>query len=283
MQNRELVPSKLIASIASLRHGGCHKILSSCLRDKLLSHDRSCGYDGYRLTNSGYDVLALNSLKTRGVVAALGDRIGTGKESDVYLAANSEGKQIVLKIHRLGRTSFRAVKKKRDYFMVNATSRSKKHGTVFKTQPNSWLFLSRMSALKEFAFMKALHGAQYPTPTPLAQDRHIVAMSLVRGVPLYQIHSNRVSSEQAESIFQQSVEISSRLVRQGLVHLTVFGRCQRPSGLVQVDAIRPVESVLGLFFRPLPRHFPLHLLALTLLVLLMLLVLASPPGCISIS
>ena len=31
MQNRELVPSKLIASIASLRHGGCHKILSSCL------------------------------------------------------------------------------------------------------------------------------------------------------------------------------------------------------------------------------------------------------------
>jgi len=238
MQNRELVPSKLIASIASLRHGGCHKILSSCLRDKLLSHDRSCGYDGYRLTNSGYDVLALNSLKTRGVVAALGDRIGTGKESDVYLAANSEGKQIVLKIHRLGRTSFRAVKKKRDYFMVNATSRSKKHGTVFKTQPNSWLFLSRMSALKEFAFMKALHGAQYPTPTPLAQDRHIVAMSLVRGVPLYQIHSNRVSSEQAESIFQQSVEISSRLVRQGLVHcdLNEFNLIVDMSGVQSIIA-----------------------------------------------
>jgi len=218
MRNHELVPSPLISSIASLRHGGTHKILSSLLRDKLLSHDRSCGYDGYRLTNSGYDILALHTLKTRGIVAALGDKIGTGKESDVYLAANSEGKQVVLKFHRLGRTSFRDVKKKRDYFMVNAVSKNKKHGTVFKTQPNSWLFLSRMSALKEFAFMKALNGADYPTPTPIAHDRHIVAMGLVRGVPLYQLHSNRVSPAQAESIFEQTIHIASRLVRQGLVH-----------------------------------------------------------------
>lgn len=218
MRNHELVPSPLIASIACLRHGGTHKILSSLLRDKLLSHDRSCGYDGYRLTNSGYDILALHTLKTRGIVAALGDKIGTGKESDVYLAANSEGKQVVLKFHRLGRTSFRDVKKKRDYFMVNAVSKNKKHGTVFKTQPNSWLFLSRMSALKEFAFMKALNGADYPTPTPIAHDRHIVAMGLVRGVPLYQLHSNRVSPAQAESIFEQTIRIASRLVRQGLVH-----------------------------------------------------------------
>jgi len=85
MRNRALVPIALITSIANLRHGGCHKFLSSLLRDKLLSHDRSCGYDGYRLTNSGYDILALHHLKTKGVIAALGDRIGTGKESDVYV------------------------------------------------------------------------------------------------------------------------------------------------------------------------------------------------------
>ena len=238
MRNHELVPSPLIASIACLRHGGTHKILSSLLRDKLLSHDRSCGYDGYRLTNSGYDILALHTLKTRGIVTALGDRIGTGKESDVYLAANSEGKQIVVKFHRLGRTSFRDVKKKRDYFMVNAVSKNKKHGTVYKTQPNSWLFLSRISALKEFAFMKALNGADYPTPTPIAHDRHIVAMGLIRGVPLYQMHSNRVSPAQAESIFEQSVHIASRLVRQGLVHcdLNEFNLLVDLSGVQSVIA-----------------------------------------------
>lgn len=218
MRNHELVPAPLISSLANLRHGGTAKILSSLLRDKLLSHDRSCGYDGYRLTNSGYDILALHNLKTRGFVAALGDRIGTGKESDVYVAADREGQQVVLKLHRLGRTSFRDVKKKRDYFMVNAMSKNKKRGDQYKQQPNSWLFLSRVSALKEYAFMKALHQVEYPTPTPIAHNRHIVVMSLVRGIPLYQLHANRVSAPQAESIFEQSTSLATRLASHGLVH-----------------------------------------------------------------
>lgn len=218
MKSHELVPAPLIASIANLRHGGSAKILSTLLRDKLLSHDRSCGYDGYRLTTSGYDIMALENLKARGIVAALGDKIGTGKESDVYLAATADGKQVVLKFHRLGRTSFRDVKKKRDYFNVNAVSKNKNGVATFHQQPNSWLFLSRVSALKEYAFMKALYDVEYPTPQPIGHNRHIVAMGLVRGAPLYQVHSNRISAEQAESIFQQSVALASRLAAHGLVH-----------------------------------------------------------------
>jgi len=85
MKNHALVPVALVTSIANLRHGGAHKIMSSLLRDKLLSHDCSCGYDGYRLTNAGYDILALYHLKQQKVISALGNRIGTGKESDVYI------------------------------------------------------------------------------------------------------------------------------------------------------------------------------------------------------
>ncbi len=48
--------------------------------------------------------------------------------------------EIVLKLHRLGRTSFRKLREKRDY-----------HRHRNKT---SWLYLSRIAALKEFAFMK---------------------------------------------------------------------------------------------------------------------------------
>lgn len=214
MRNHALVPAKLIASIANLRHGGVHKNISSLLRDKLLSHDCSCGYDGYRLTNSGYDILALHTLKSRKLISALGDRIGTGKESDVYVAATPQGKQVVLKFHRLGRTSFRDVKNKRDYFQVNSVT---KKGNA-KEQPNSWLFLSRISALKEYAFMKALYQVDYPTPEPLGHNRHVVCMSLLRGLPLYQIHSSRLSEEQAESIFQQSTALASHLAQHGLVH-----------------------------------------------------------------
>lgn len=218
MQKHALVPAPLIASLASLRHGGTGKILGSLLRDKLLSHDKSCGYDGYRLTNAGYDILALNTLKQRKVIAAMGDRIGTGKESDVYLAVAPSGQQVVLKVHRLGRTSFRNVKKTRDYFVYNQNIKSKGGNAAPTNQANSWLFLSRKSALKEFAFMKALYNVDYPTPEPIAHSRHVVAMSLVRGVPLYQVSSRQLSSEQAASIFHQASDLALRLAKHGLVH-----------------------------------------------------------------
>lgn len=46
---------------------------------------------------------------------------------------------LALKLHRLGRTSFRAVKNKRDY-LRNSSSAS-----------FSWLYLSRLAALKVLA------------------------------------------------------------------------------------------------------------------------------------
>lgn len=45
MKNHDLVPVELITSIAKLRHGGTHKILSTLLTFKLIAHDRSA-YDG---------------------------------------------------------------------------------------------------------------------------------------------------------------------------------------------------------------------------------------------
>lgn len=207
MLNHALVPLPLVSSIANLRHGGVHKIVSSLLRDKLLSHERKNGHDGYRITTAGYDILALHHFKSRKLIAALGQKVGTGKESDIYLGATYSGKQVVLKFHRLGRTSFRNVKQKRDYF-----------GKAGQ-QTHSWLFLSRLSALKEYAFMKALYEVKYPTPTPIAQNRHVVVMSLVRGMPLYQIFPKQLSADQAADIYQQSITIAARLARQhGLVH-----------------------------------------------------------------
>lgn len=233
MQRHSLVPAPLISNLASLRHGGTGKVLSSLLRDKLLSHDKSCGYDGYRLTNAGYDIMALNQLKTQKLIAAIGDRIGTGKESDIYLAVHPNGNQVVLKIHRLGRTSFRNVKKTRDYFMYN--QRGKGGNQPAANSSNSWLFLSRKSALKEYAFMKALYNVDYPTPQPIGHNRHIVVMSLVRGVPLYQVSSRNLSADQAASIFHQASDLALRLAKHGLVHcdLNEFNLLVDLSGIQQ--------------------------------------------------
>ena len=51
----------------------------------------------------------------------------------------------------------------------------------------SWLYLSRLAALKEHAFMKALGEHGFPVPVAVAHNRHAVLMSLVDGVPLVQV------------------------------------------------------------------------------------------------
>jgi RIO kinase 2 len=39
MKNHEIVPLQLIASIASLRNGGCHKILKELMRHRLVAYE----------------------------------------------------------------------------------------------------------------------------------------------------------------------------------------------------------------------------------------------------
>jgi RIO-like serine/threonine protein kinase len=72
------VPGALIAQIANLRHGGVHKLLKELCKHRLLTYERGVRYDGYRLTNAGYDYLALKTLASRNVVLSFGNQIGTG-------------------------------------------------------------------------------------------------------------------------------------------------------------------------------------------------------------
>lgn len=58
---------------------------------------------------------------------------------DIYIVGGEEEDR-VLKIHRLGRISFRNVKQTRDYLKNRKCS--------------NWLYLSRLSALKEYSFMQ---------------------------------------------------------------------------------------------------------------------------------
>lgn len=71
MRNHELVPVDLINQIASLKHGGAFKILSVLLRYKLVAHANN-KYDGYRLSYLGYDILALRTLLSRGIITSVG-------------------------------------------------------------------------------------------------------------------------------------------------------------------------------------------------------------------
>ncbi|XP_060091632.1 serine/threonine-protein kinase RIO2 [Heteronotia binoei] len=200
MKNHEIVPPSLIASIASLKHGGCNKILRELAKHKLLAYEQIKTVQGYRLTNGGYDYLALKTLSSRQVIFSVGNQMGVGKESDIYIVANEEEEQFALKLHRLGRTSFRNLKNKRDYH---------KH-----RHKMSWLYLSRLAAMKEFAYMKALHDRKFPVPKPCDYNRHAVVMELVTGYPLCQVHH----LEDPASLYNELMELIVKLANYGLIH-----------------------------------------------------------------
>lgn len=123
MKNHDQVPIELIDQISGLKCGGTHKIISLLAKNKLLHHENK-KYDSYRLTTQGYDHLALKALSNRDSVTAFGKQIGVGKEADIFVATNYDQEALCVKIHRLGRTSFRAIKNQRDYLRNRRSSPS---------------------------------------------------------------------------------------------------------------------------------------------------------------
>ncbi|NXN99128.1 RIOK2 kinase, partial [Rhinopomastus cyanomelas] len=200
MKNHEIVPASLLASIASLKHGGCNKILRELVKHRLLAYEQTKTVQGYRLTNAGYDYLALKTLSSRQVITSVGNQMGVGKESDIYIVENEDEQRFALKLHRLGRTSFRSLKNKRDYH---------KH-----RHKMSWLYLSRLAAMKEFAYMKALHDRKFPVPKPVDYNRHAVVMELIDGYPLCQVHQ----VEDPAAIYSELMDLIVKLANHGLIH-----------------------------------------------------------------
>lgn len=198
-RNHEIVPTPLIGQISGLR-GGVHKSISALAKVGLISRLKNAKYDGYRLTYGGLDYLALNTYRKRKDVYSVGNQIGMGKESDIFVVADEKGVQKVLKIHRLGRISFRTVAKNRDY-LRNRTS-------------GSWMCMSRLAAMKEFSFMKALWENGFPVPEPLSQTRHTIVMSLIDAFPLRQISS----IPNPALLYAELIGLIMRLAKYGLIH-----------------------------------------------------------------
>jgi RIO kinase 2 len=182
------------------RRTGIHKSISLLAKFGLIARVPEARYDGYRLTYGGLDYLALHAHSQRRAVYSVGNQIGVGKESDIIVVADEAGAQRVLKIHRLGRISFRTVKQNRDYLK--------------RRQAGSWMYLSRLSAMREYAFMQALRAAGFPVPEPIAHSRHTIVMSLVDAFPLRQI----ASVPDPASLYAELVEMILRLACHGLIH-----------------------------------------------------------------
>ncbi|EED80416.1 predicted protein, partial [Postia placenta Mad-698-R] len=199
-KNHEVVPTPLIVQISGLRNGGVNKNLGSLAKRNLVARVQNARYDGYRLTYGGYDYLAMRALSKRDSMFSVGNQIGVGKESDIYIVADAEGNEMVLKLHRLGRVSFRAIKEKRDY--------------MGKRKSASWMYMSRLAAEKEWAFMKVLHEHGFPVPKPVDHARHCILMEFIDAYPLRQV----AELPSPGKLYSDLMDLIVRFARAGLIH-----------------------------------------------------------------
>ncbi|CAK7237518.1 Serine/threonine-protein kinase rio2 [Sporothrix bragantina] len=219
-KNHEIVPTSMIDKIARLRGGssGVHKSISTLAKNGLIGRIKEAKYDGYRLTYGGLDYLAMHTHSQKDVVYSVGHRVGVGKESDIVMVADKTGQQRILKIHRLGRISFRTVKSNRDYLK--------------RRQGGSWMYLSRLSAMREYAFLEALRDEGFPVPEPFAQSRHTIVMSFVDdALPLRQV----ASVPDPAVLYAELIGLILRLAQHGLIHgdfneFNIMIQEQRPEG-----------------------------------------------------
>ncbi|KAJ9468413.1 Serine/threonine-protein kinase rio2 [Diplonema papillatum] len=200
-RNHEIAPAMLVEKIAGLKAGGAKKRLRWLLKHNFLMHDKKY-YDGYRMNYQAYDYLALKAFVNRKAITSVANKIGVGKESDVYLVGNDEGEEMILKIQRLGRTSFRSVNRNRDY----------KNGRSVRGE--SWYYLSRLAATKEYSFMVALHAEGFPVPTPIEQNRHCIVMSKIQGYTL----RNVAELMHPQRVFKDAIDLVVRFAQYGLIH-----------------------------------------------------------------
>jgi RIO kinase 2 len=120
---------------------------------------------GYTLLVTGLDIYVLKILSNKNIITALGPQVGIGKEAEVYLARDSSDQDRVLKMFRLGRSSFKQIKRKRD---VN-------------TAINSWLLLNIDTAKKEYDILTNLKDSSNSFPNPLYRSFHCIVMDAIYG------------------------------------------------------------------------------------------------------
>jgi RIO kinase 2 len=170
MSKHQYVPEEVISNTVKLPSQKISRHLKYVHKYGLIQK-WSGSYVGYELNTVGYDCLALNDLVEANILQAFGKPLGVGKESNVYDSLTAEGRRVAVKLHRLGRTSFRQTRRKRGYF----TERRR----------INWLHQSKLAAKKEFKALKLVYSAGVDAPEPVSQNRHIIVMEMIDGTELF--------------------------------------------------------------------------------------------------
>ena len=162
------VPVRVLRSRLGLGEGELYRRAGKLLELGLLAKGPVLqGEYSYELTRRGLDVVVLWDLIKKGVIAELGERIGVGKESEVYVAWTPSGAPVVVKLHKEGLRQFKEIARKRSSY-----------------QGSDWIDLSTRVASREFTALVLVSRVGGLVPKPITQHLHAVVMEYVEGSPL---------------------------------------------------------------------------------------------------
>ncbi len=169
MSTYQYVPLEVIEKYSRLPESHVELSLRKLHRLKLVKRQLLM-YKGYRLTYLGLDMLALKFFVKNNVVEAIGDKLGVGKESEIFKALAPGNILVAIKFLRIGRPSFRSTRKVR----------------VYADNPRlDWYKQSRIAAEREFKALKELYYIGASVPHPLAYNRHAIVIKYINGIELY--------------------------------------------------------------------------------------------------
>lgn len=169
LKNRQFLNLPTLSQYSNLSQSLIEHHLKRLVKFGLISKSNI----GYTLLVTGLDIYVLKILSNRNIITAIGPQIGIGKEAEVYLAHDSLEQDKILKMFRLGRSSFKQIKRKRE---VN-------------TGTNSWLLLNIETAKKEYDILTYLKDSSTSFPSPLYRSFHCIVMEPIYGSRLSDIEN----------------------------------------------------------------------------------------------
>jgi RIO kinase 2 len=194
-----VVPPRELVRITGFSERRVDFYLNRLYRNDLI-YRQSDPYLGYLMNYTAYDMLALNAIVKSRLIEFLGPSIGVGKEADVFEGVTSDDITVAVKFHRLGRTSFRDTKRKREY--------------LAERRHTSWLHQSRLAAEFEFKALQLMYDAGVSVPKPIHQNRHVIIMEFIKGGQL----SDIISLEEPEEFLMGILDNMRIVFKAGVIH-----------------------------------------------------------------
>ena len=199
-----------------------HRILQDGFnKDKVVSQvlDRSTMLTMYEMIN-------------RKIISYVNGIVKAGKESVLFWAVDSAGKDVALKVYLVTTTSF----KNRAKYIIGDPRFSKiKHGT------RNLVFLW---ARKEYRNLKQCEKLNLPVVRPLYVSKNVLAMEFVgkNGIPAPTLHETEID----ENDYRQAIQIITRLYKEAnLVHgdFSEYNVFKTENGLILFDLGSAVDTL----------------------------------------